>query len=57
MSEQSSVILLMLPNLAVSYCTDLGHVTSWYVQDENTITGYRQNTPVAKIVLQKCTVN
>jgi len=50
-------ILLALPNLAVSDCTDLGRVTSWYVQDENTIIGYRQNTPVAKIVLQDCTVN
>ena len=50
-------ILLVLPNLAVSDCTDFGRVTNWYVQDENTIIAYRQNTPAAKIVLQDCTVN
>jgi hypothetical protein len=50
-------ILLALPSLAVSDCTDFGRVTSWYVQNENTIIYYRQNTPVAKIVLQDCTVN
>ena len=50
-------ILLALPNLAVSDCTDFSRVTSWYVQDEDTIIGYRQNTPVAKIVLEDCAVN
>ena len=50
-------ILLVLPNLAVSDCTDFGRVNSWYVRDENTIIAYRQNTPAAKIVLQDCTVN
>ena len=50
-------ILLVLPNLAVPDCTNFGRVTSWYVQDENTIIAYRQNTPVAKIVLEDCTVN
>lgn len=50
-------ILLVVPNLAVSDCTDFSRVSSWYVQDEKTIIGYRQNTPVAKIVLQDCTVN
>lgn len=51
------VILLVLPNLAVSDCTDFGRVTSWYVQDENTIIAYSQNRPVAKIVLQGCKVS
>ncbi len=50
-------ILLALPNLAVSDCKDLGRVTSWYVQDENTIIAYSQNTPAAKIVLEDCTVS
>ena len=50
-------VFLCLPNLAVSDCTDFGKVTSWYVQDENTIIFYNQNQPVAKIVLQDCTVN
>ena len=50
-------ILLALPNLAVSDCKDLGRVTSWYVEDENTIIAYIQNTPAAKIVLEDCTVS
>ena len=49
-------ILLAVPNLAVSDCMDFGRVTSWYVQDEHTIIFYSQNTPVAKIVLQDCSV-
>ena len=50
-------ILLAVPNLAVSDCMDFGRVTSWYVESENAIIAYRQNVPVAKIVLQDCTVN
>ena len=50
-------ILLGLPSLAVCDCTDFGRVTSWYVQDESTIIFYSRNKPVAKIVLQGCTVN
>jgi hypothetical protein len=50
-------ILLIFPNLALSDCMDFSRVTSWYVQDENTIIAYRQNTPAAKIVLEDCTVN
>jgi hypothetical protein len=49
--------VLSLPGLAMPDCTNFGHVTSWYVQDENTIIYYNQNTPVARIVLQDCTVN
>ena len=50
-------ILLAIPNLAVCDCRDFGNVTNWYVQDEKTIIFYSQNKPVAKIVLQDCTVN
>ncbi len=53
----SSLILLSSPNLVLSDCTDFGRVTNWYVQDENTIIFYSGNNPVAKIVLQDCTVN
>jgi hypothetical protein len=49
--------LLFSPILAISDCTDFGRVTSWSVQNENTIIYYSRNTPVAKIVLQDCTVN
>jgi len=49
-------ILLAVPNLAVSDCVDFGRVSSWYVQDENTIIFYSQNKPVAKIVLRDCSV-
>jgi len=53
----SLLFLVFLPGLAISDCLDFSRVTSWYVQDENTIIAYRQNTPVAKIVLEDCTVN
>ncbi len=49
--------LLFFPTLAVSDCTDLGHSTSWYVQDEQTVICYVQNKPVAQVVLQDCTMN
>ena len=49
--------LLFSPNFAVSDCVDFGRVTNWNVQDENTIIFYSRNNPVAKIVLQDCTVN
>ncbi len=53
----SFLILLSSPDLVLSDCTDFGRVTNWYVQDEATIIFYSQNSPVAKIVLQDCTVN
>jgi hypothetical protein len=49
--------LLVVPNLAISDCTDFSSTTSWYVQDDSTIIYYSANRPVAKIVLQDCTVN
>jgi hypothetical protein len=53
----SLLVLVMLPRLAASDCTDFSRVTIWYVQSENTIVFYSQNAPVAKVVLQECTVN
>ena len=50
-------ILLVVPNFAVSDCTDLGRATSWYVQDEQTVISYAQNKPLAQIILQDCTMN
>lgn len=50
-------VWLFFPSLVLSDCTDFGRVTNWYVRDENTIIFYSQNRPVAKIVLQDCTVN
>jgi hypothetical protein len=49
-------ILLAVPNLAVSDCTDFGRVTSWHVQDEHTIIFYSQVKPLAKITLKDCSV-
>ena len=49
-------ILLVLPNLALADCVDLGRVTRWYIQGEDTIIYYSGNTPVAKVTLQDCTV-
>ena len=50
-------ILLILPNLVFADCVNLGRVTGWYAQGEDTIIYHSRNTPVAKIVLQDCTVN
>ena len=50
-------IFLVFPRLAASDCVDFGRANIWYVQNENTIIYYSQNKPVAKIVLQDCTVN
>jgi hypothetical protein len=47
---------MLAPNLALSDCLDLGGFTSFYVQDESTILFYNQNTPIAKVVLQDCSV-
>ena len=49
-------IVLVVPGLVLSDCTDLGRATDIYVQDDKTIAYYMQNTPVAQIVLQDCTV-
>ncbi len=49
-------ILLTLPNLAASDCLSFGRATGWYVQDESTVIFYSQMKPVAKIILQDCTV-
>ena len=51
------LILLFSANPVLSGCTDFGRVTNWYVQDEDTIIFYSQNRPIAKIVLQDCSVN
>ena len=50
-------ILLFLPGLALSDCVDLGRTTNWSVESENSIIYYARMTPVARIVLQDCTVN
>jgi hypothetical protein len=49
--------LLLAPNLAVSDCMDLSGYTSFYVQNDGSILFYTQNTPIAKVVLQNCTVS
>jgi hypothetical protein len=48
---------LFSPGVAISDCTDLSRSTSWYVQDEDTIIFYAQNSPIAQIDLQDCTVS
>jgi hypothetical protein len=51
------LVLIFLPNIAVSDCVDLGRVTGWFVQGEDTVLFYNQNTPVAKVVMKDCTLN
>jgi hypothetical protein len=52
----SFLALLFSPNLVLSDCTDLGRSTSWYVVDDQSIIFYAGNKPLAKIVLDDCTV-
>ena len=40
-------MLLLFPNPAVSDCADFGRMTSFQVQDNQTITFYSQNSPIA----------
>ena len=49
-------LLLISPVPALCDCTDLGHATSWQVMDEQSVLFYVRNTPLAKIVLQDCTI-
>lgn len=50
-------MLLLFPHLAVSDCADFGRMTSFKVQDNQTITFYSQNSPIAQVKLQQCTVD
>lgn len=50
-------VLLSFPKVVLSDCTDLGSATSSYAQGARTIIFYRQNTPIAQVDLQNCTVN
>ena len=50
-------VWLCSPGVALSDCMDLSRSTSWYAQNENTIIFYEQNSPMAQIDLQDCTVS
>ncbi len=50
-------MLLFFPNLAASDCADFGRMTGFKVQDNETITFYNQNSPIAQVKLQNCTVD
>jgi hypothetical protein len=49
--------VILSPHLALSDCLDFGNYTSWYAQDDQTLVFYAQNVPIARVVLQDCTVN
>ncbi len=50
-------VLLALPNLVFSDCTDFSRTTSWYLQNERTIIFYGQSLPIAQVTLMRCTVS
>jgi hypothetical protein len=50
-------IFLFSPDLVFSDCTDLGLMTSWYVQGDQSIIFYQGNSPLAQVDLENCTVN
>jgi len=49
-------VLLFCPKMVLSDCTDFGRYTSWYATGGQSIIFYVGNKPLAKIVLQDCTV-
>ena len=49
--------VILTPRLGLSDCRDLGNFTSWYAQDGQTLVFYAQNAPIARVVLQDCSVN
>ena len=49
-------VLLFCPKMVLSDCTDLGRSTSLYVVDDQSIIFYVGNSPLAKVVLEDCTV-
>ena len=49
-------VLLFCPKMVLSDCTDFGRSTGWYVVDDQTIIFYVGNKPLAKVVLDDCTV-
>ncbi len=51
------LLLLFSPNLAISDCADFGRMTSWSIQGSQTIIFYSQNSPIAQVDLQDCTVD
>jgi hypothetical protein len=50
-------ILLFFPNLAIPDCADFGRMTSLNVQGSQTIILYNQNSPIAQVKLEHCTVD
>ena len=50
-------MLLFIPNLAIPDCADFGRMTGFKVQDNQTISFYSQNSPIAQVKLQHCTVD
>lgn len=50
-------ILLALPSLVLSDCTDFSRATSSYAQGGRNIVFYGQYAPIAQVVLMSCTVN
>ena len=49
--------VILFPQLGLSDCTNFGNFTSWYAQDDQTLVFYAQNAPIARVVLQDCSVN
>jgi len=50
-------LLLISPVPALCDCTDLGHATNLYVSGDQSVIFYVQNNPLAKVVLQDCTLS
>jgi hypothetical protein len=52
----SLVLLLLLPNLVLADCDDLGGFTSFVLQGSNTVVLYAGSTAVGQFDVQSCNV-
>ncbi len=50
-------LLLISPVPVLCDCTDLGQATNWYASGDQSVIFYVQNTPLAKVILQDCTLS
>jgi len=49
-------IVILLPNLSLAECTDLGGFTNFSLQGDNTVVLYSGSRPVASFDVQDCSV-
>ncbi len=49
-------IFLLLPNLVLADCADLGSATNWFREDSHTIIFLRGSRPIARLTIPDCQI-